>query len=381
MSDNTFTIKELSDPIFVARKLFECRSVTPENDGVIERLTAMFKTLGLKTELLPFGPKGEETLNLLAYGSQGLKGTLCFAGHSDVVPAGDGWSVDPFKGEERNGYLFGRGAVDMKGGLACMIASVARQSGKSNPHVSFLITNDEEGPALFGTKKVVEWLLEKKEAPAFFLLGEPSSRKEVGDQIKLGRRGSFNFLVVSQGVQGHVAYPAEARNPLHPLMAFLNKLTDWKLDDGSDYFEKSSFQITNIEVGNKAENVIPAKAVARCNIRFNDMHTAKSLEEELKRKAKDYDDISIQVTGASEAFRTEQSPYVEALINSIKSTTGSAPVSDAGGGTSDARFLRNVAPVAELGLVNGTMHKVDECVKIEDLERLTTIYENFLATF
>lgn len=372
------------DVVELARSLIACRSVTPADDGALAVLDRALTGLGFATEHLSFGPAGEETPNLFArLGSSGPH--LCFAGHTDVVPPGDGWSADPFGGTIRDGLLFGRGIADMKGGIAAFVSAVSSLLAQRplNGSVSLLITGDEEGPARHGTKDVLPWMVEHGHRPDFCLVGEPTNPMHLGETIKIGRRGSLNACITIEGTQGHVAYPHLADNPVHRLIAILGELTGRELDRGNAHFSASSLQVVSIDVGNPATNVIPQKASAVLNIRFNTEHRGETLlrwiEACVERHAPGRGRIESQISG--EAFLTEPAAPVRALQDVIARHTGNAALLDTGGGTSDARFIASVCPVAEFGLVGATMHKADECVPVADLETLVGIYRDFLEAF
>jgi succinyl-diaminopimelate desuccinylase len=368
------------DPTTLARDLIRCASVTPADAGAQNVLAASLQALGFAVTRLRFG----NTPNLFArIGTTAPH--FCFAGHTDVVPAGDGaWSADPFAGELRDGVLYGRGACDMKGAIAAFVAACAGHLARGAPagSISLLITGDEEGPATDGTAKVLEWMQANGQIPDFCLVGEPTSQARLGDIVKIGRRGSLNATVTVHGIQGHSAYPQRADNPVHRLVAALAALTAAPLDAGSDWFEPSSLQITSVDVGNPASNVIPAAARAKLNIRFNDRHDSASLTAWLRAVIAAHAerfDLDIQVSG--ESFLTTPGPLVERLRAAIAAVAGVQPRLDTGGGTSDARFIARVCPVAEFGLVGSTMHQVDERVPVEELRALARIYEEVLGVF
>jgi len=364
------------DPLPLARALIACASVTPSDAGAQAVLAAELQRLGFSVTHLPFG----NTQNLFGRLGSG-RPHLCFAGHTDVVPPGTGWRHDPFAGEIVDGMLYGRGACDMKGAIAAFVAAVASMLADAAPRgsISLLITGDEEGEATDGTVRVLPWMAAHDEIPDFCLVGEPTNTAALGEVIKLGRRGSLNATVTVHGMQGHVAYPHRADNPVHRLVAALGELCAARLDDGNDWFEPSGLQVTSIDVGNAANNVIPASAAARLNIRFNNLHTGAGLQtwlrEVLTRHAEKFD-FATSISG--EAFLTEPGPFSHALAGSVASVTGRAPKFDTGGGTSDARFIARYCPVAEFGLVGATMHKVDECVAVADLRQLAAIYADLL---
>jgi succinyl-diaminopimelate desuccinylase len=367
----------LTDPLPLAQALIRCASVTPADGGAQEALAAMLTRLGFTIHRLRFG----EIENLFArLGTRGPH--FCFAGHTDVVPAGaSGWRSDPFGGEVRDGVLFGRGACDMKGAIAAFVAAVA-QYGAPNGSISLLITGDEEGPAIDGTVKVLEWMRANDQIPDFCLVGEPTCPVRLGDMVKIGRRGSVNMTIEVYGTQGHVAYPHRADNPVHRLISALDALTSAPVDAGTDWFEPSTLQVTSIDVGNTATNVIPASARAALNIRFNDAHSGASLtawvRATLSRYAERFD---LEASISGESFVTKPGPLVDILRRAIEGATGIDPKLDTGGGTSDARFIANYCPVAEFGLVGATMHKTDECVPVAELRDLARIYRDIIAAF
>ncbi len=362
----------------LARALIRAQSVTPDDGGAQRVLSEALTALGFSVTHLRFGA----TPNLFARRGAG-RPHFCFAGHTDVVPPGDaGWSVPPFAAEVRDGVLFGRGACDMKGAIACFVSALA-SCGRAPGSVSLLITGDEEGAATHGTARVLEWMEANRAIPDFCLVGEPTNPDALGEVIKVGRRGSLNAHIVVDGVQGHVAYPGRADNPVHRLLRSLSELTQARLDEGSEWFEPSSLQVTSIDVGNPAANVIPPRAEALLNIRFNDRHRGETLRRWLERVcAAHAPGARIEVRISGEAFLTapdrDAAPFIAALRRAVQSETGRTPRLDTGGGTSDARFISRYCPVAEFGLVGATMHKADECVSLPDLERLTAIYRVFL---
>jgi succinyl-diaminopimelate desuccinylase len=370
----------LTDPLPLAQSLIRCASVTPADAGAQEALAGMLGRLGFTVHRLRYG----EIENIFArLGTEGPH--ICFAGHTDVVPVGAAnWRSDPFGGEVRDGVLYGRGACDMKGAIAAFVSGVARylEPGASKGSISFLITGDEEGPATDGTVKVLEWMRANGQVPDFCLVGEPTCPVKLGDMVKIGRRGSVNMKIEVYGTQGHVAYPHRADNPIHRLIRALDALTSAPVDAGTDWFEPSTLQITSIDVGNGATNVIPASARAALNIRFNDGHSGASLtawvRATLSRYAERFD-LESSISG--ESFVTKPGPLVDILRNAIKGATGVDPKLDTGGGTSDARFIANYCPVAEFGLVGATMHQTDERVPVAELRDLARIYRDIIAAF
>lgn len=355
------------------RELLRCPSVTPADAGVQAVLVNTLAALGFKITKLRFG----EIENFFAE-RKGTGRHLCFAGHSDVVPPGEGWSHPPFAADEQEGMIYGRGAVDMKGGIAAFIEAVARAPG----HVSLLITGDEEGEAVDGTVRVLEWMQENHKIPDFCIVGEPTSRAKLGDVVKIGRRGSLNASITVPGRQGHAAYPHLAENAMHKLVPLLAALTEQRLDEGSEFFEPSSLQIISVDVGNKAMNVIPGLAVARLNIRFNDLHSGASLTTWLHDMlAKYVPDATLTVKVSGDSFLTPVGGEVKTLLKAIEKVTGQVPDCNTGGGTSDARFITRYCPVAEFGLVGTSMHKVDEAVPVQQLAQLVTVYETLIRDF
>ncbi|QCE35559.1 succinyl-diaminopimelate desuccinylase [Acetobacteraceae bacterium] len=375
-----FLREKLEDPVFILQNLLRCRSITPEDDGVLSLTKRMLESLEFFCTELAFGPKGKETKNLFAFLDGKAEEYLCFAGHTDVVPAGEGWSKEPFSGDLTDGIITGRGAVDMKGGLACMIAAAARvlKEKSFKGKLAFLLTGDEEGPATFGTVKLLEWLREKNEHPDFCLLAEPTSVEKIADVLKIGRRGSLNVKLRAQGKQGHVAYPHLACNPVPILLNILQEFLQWQLDEGSEYFEPSSLQITSLETAEGASNVIPSTASASFNIRFNDLHTGSQLSNYIEKIVLKYPEVKCEISVSGESFLTTPTKYVQKLEIASEKIMGYKPRRETGGGTSDARFISKYMPVAELGLLNKTMHAVNECASINDLENLTQIYKTFL---
>lgn len=372
----------LADPLPLAAALIRCPSVTPEEAGAQTVLAEALSRLGFACTDLTCG----RVRNLYARIGAG-RPALCFAGHTDVVPPGNAaWSADPFGAELRDGVLYGRGATDMKGNIAAFVAALAawldRHGGTPPVAVSLLITGDEEGEAVDGTVKVLEWMAERQEIPGFCLVGEPTSVATLGDLVKIGRRGSMSARLVVEGTQGHSAYPQRADNPVHRLVRILHALTERPLDAGTDWFEPSTLQVTSIDVGNPATNVIPARAEAKWNIRFNDRHTAASLEGWMRGiigAAASRHTVAFSCSG--EAFLTTPGAEVDRLVAAIARATGVTPKLDTGGGTSDARFIARYCPVAEFGLVGSSMHQADERVPVAELRALARVYEGVLDAF
>jgi len=368
------------DPIALAQDLIRRPSVTPEDGGALGVLEEALKPLGFACQRLRFEEEGTAPVENL-YARLGTAGpNFCFAGHTDVVPPGDrkAWSVDPFAAEIHNGKLYGRGAVDMKGAIAAFVAAVARDLDASGPpagSISLLITGDEEGVAVNGTKKVLDWMRERGERIDACVVGEPTNPRSLGDMIKIGRRGSFTGYLTVYGAQGHVAYPHLADNPLPRLVRMLDAITRAPLDQGNEHFQPSNLEVTTIDVGNPANNVIPAQGTATFNIRFNDMHSAASLEAWVRET---FDAVGgaydLRCVCSGDSFLTPPGPLPETVADAVERVTGKRPEYSTTGGTSDARFIKDACPVVEFGLVGQTMHKVDEHVALDDLLRLTDIY-------
>ncbi len=379
---NVTTIRTAqADPLPLARVLIACASVTPADDGAQAVLADALRRLGFTVTSLPFGDPAAPTPNLFArIGSEAPH--VCFAGHTDVVPAGDeGWRSPPFAALVEDGVLYGRGACDMKGAIAAFIAAAARHlDGDVRPgSISLLITGDEEGTATDGTVRVLEWMAANGQVPDLCVVGEPTSVATLGDTIKLGRRGTLSARIAVTGVQGHVAYPQHADNPVHRLLRLLAELTSTPLDGGTPEFEPSNLQVTSIDVGNPATNVIPSRAEARLNIRFNDLHDGAALGRMLREACDRHaPGAALDIHVGGEAFRTRRGPLTDALAAAITRCTGHVPTFETGGGTSDARFIARYCPVADFGLVGASMHKVDERVPLRDLELLTAIYADLL---
>ncbi|WP_119677549.1 succinyl-diaminopimelate desuccinylase [Indioceanicola profundi] len=376
-----------TDPIALAQALVRCPSVTPADAGALDVLQRALEGMGFACTRLPFEEPGTDRVDNL-YARLGTEGpNLCFAGHTDVVPVGDAaaWTVDPFGGEIIDGRLYGRGTSDMKGGVAAFAAAVGRylqKHGKPAGSISLLITGDEEGPSINGTRKMLDWMMETGERIDACIVGEPTNPKALGDMMKIGRRGSMTATLTAYGAQGHVAYPHLADNPLPRLTEALHLLSASPLDEGTPHFQPSTLAITTIDVGNPASNVIPAKGTARFNIRFNDLHTPRSLEAHIRDVLEEVGgawDLKIQVSG--DAFLTPPGELSALLADAVEAETGRRPELSTSGGTSDARFIKDHCPVVEFGLVGATMHKVDENVAVADLEGLTAIYARLLESW
>jgi len=368
----------MTEVLELAKRLMSARSVTPATGSVFDELETMLKPLGFEVTRFTRG-EGEEGTpeapveNLFAI-RKGPAGSshFAFAGHLDVVPPGGGWTSDAFEPEIRGDLLYGRGAVDMKGAIACMVDAVAQVPADAGT-LSFIITGDEEGPALHGTRALIDFMREAGHQPDLCLVGEPTSVNRLGDMMKIGRRGSVNIWLEVQGTQGHVAYPHLADNPIPRLVAMLAELEALVLDEGTDWFQPSNLEVTDLEVGNPAHNVIPEVAKARLSIRFNDCHSGASLSEKVAAVAQKHGGTALPII-SGEPFLTPPGQFSDIIAAAVKAETGVDPEPSTTGGTSDARFLRSVCPVIEFGLCNATMHKRDEAVAVQDLTTLSRIY-------
>lgn len=386
----------MTDALSIARDLIRCPSVTPADAGALGVLEKALTAAGFICHRLTFSEAGIADVDNL-YARIGTDGPhITFAGHTDVVPPGDEsvWSVGAFSGEVKDGFLHGRGAVDMKGGIACSVAAVVehlaanggmpRADGKGS--ISFLITGDEEDVSINGTVKLLQWAAERGEKFDHCVLGEPSNVETLGDTIKVGRRGSQSGTLVVEGVQGHVAYPHRASNPVPDIARLIVAISDEPLDQGSAQFQASNLEFTSVDVGNKASNIIPGEARAKFNIRYNDNHTQASLRELVEtRLAKACGNrIRARIVwepSNSNVFVTKPGPFTDLAIAAIEEVTGRKPELSTSGGTSDARFISSYCPVIEFGLVGQTMHQVDERVPVTDLEQLTQVYRGILARY
>ncbi|MCF3639171.1 succinyl-diaminopimelate desuccinylase [Rhizobium sp. TRM95111] len=385
-----------ANPVDNLATLIRCPSVTPAEGGALGALEAMLAPLGFRTERMTARDAGTPDVENL-YARLGSAGPhLMFAGHTDVVPAGDeaAWTHPPFAAAVVDGKMYGRGAVDMKGGIACFLAAVARHVEKHGPpagSISFLITGDEEGPSVNGTVKLLQWAAERGERWDACLVGEPTNPDQLGDMIKIGRRGSVSGTITVRGVQGHAAYPHLADNPVRGVLALADALMWPPFDAGTENFQPSNLEVTTIDVGNPATNVIPARATARFNIRFNDTWSAETVQAEIVRRLDEAAarerlrpgraPVSYEIAWAerpSHVFLTRDEKLIASLSEAVRAVTGREPKLSTTGGTSDARFIKDYCPVVEFGLVGQTMHMVDERVALADLETLTQIYETFL---
>ncbi|MEC7616560.1 MAG: succinyl-diaminopimelate desuccinylase [Pseudomonadota bacterium] len=373
-----------SHAVELTQRLIRCPSVTPQEGGALDCLEAELSGLGFACERLPFG-EGDSRIDNLFARRGGAGPHLCFAGHTDVVPVGDvaAWTHDPFAAEISDGRLYGRGAADMKSGIAAFIAAIARVPAEDiDGSISLMITGDEEGDAVNGTVKMVEWAAANGHRPDMCIVGEPTSPQALGDVIKNGRRGSLSGRLVVEGQQGHVAYPHLADNPVTRLLAMLAPVNGCELDAGTPHFGPSTANVTTVDVGNPATNVIPARAEAGFNIRFNTEHSADSLigwlEEHFARIGGDW---TVEWKSNADPFITAPGPLTDLISESCRAVTGRTPELSTGGGTSDARFITKLCPVAEFGLVGQTMHKVDENVATADIDGLSAIYETAIRRF
>jgi succinyl-diaminopimelate desuccinylase len=380
-----------ADPVAIARDLIRCPSVTPAEGGALTALARLLSGAGFAVERVTFAEAGTADVeNLYARIGTGAP-NLVFAGHTDVVPPGDEtrWTHPPFAAEIADGKLYGRGAVDMKGAIACFVAAaldhVGRSNGRRKGSISLLIAGDEEGVAVNGTPKLLQWAAERGEKFDHCVLGEPSNDTALGDMIKIGRRGSLNGTLVVTGRQGHVAYPQRADNPIRGLVRLIGALLSEPLDRGTAHFDPSNLEFTSVDVGNRTVNLIPGEARARFNIRYNDCHTLDSLKQLIEARAAaagtttrwrlEFDPSNSQV------FLTEPGAFVDLIVKVASDVTGRKPALSTSGGTSDARFIKDHCPVVEFGLVGQTAHQVDEHVALADLENLTEIYRRILATY
>jgi len=380
------------DPVALTQALIRCPSVTPEEGGALSLIESILKPAGFTCHRMTFSEEGTPDIeNLYArFGTHGPN--LCFAGHTDVVPPGDlkAWTVPPFSGEIRDGQLWGRGAVDMKGGIGAFIAAAMRYlkdtDGKPAGSISLLITGDEEGPSINGTMKVLDWIKVRGERLDACVVGEPSNPERLGDEIKIGRRGSVTGELVVHGIQGHAAYPAKADNPIPKLVRILDRLSRETLDEGTESFEASNLQVTVMSVPNTAANVIPREARATFNIRYNDIWNRARIEDWVRLQCEAAASAcgaryAVSFAGTGDVFLTKPGPLVDTMTAAVKAVTARTPRLTTGGGTSDARFIKDHCPVIEFGLVNTTIHQIDERVALSDLEQLTEIYRRFLAGY
>ena len=370
-------MNDASDPVALAEALIACESVTPARGPVFDAFEAMLAPLGFEVHRFIAGEGADPVENCLAI-RRGPAGSrhFGFAGHLDVVPAGEGWTSRPFLPERRSApggeVLYGRGAVDMKSSIAAMAAAAAEIPPEAGT-LSFIVTGDEEGPAVHGTRKLIELIRERREIPDLILVGEPTCVARLGDMVKIGRRGSINVWLTVEGREGHVAYPQRADNPIPKLVAMLAELDALALDEGTEWFQPSNLEITELQVGNPAHNVIPPRAVARISIRFNDLHSGAELARLVTEIAEKHGGTAEPII-SGEPFLTQPGEFSDLLAAAIRAETGIEPELSTSGGTSDARFLKDLAPVIDFGPVNATMHKRDEAIAVDDLNALTRIY-------
>jgi succinyl-diaminopimelate desuccinylase len=383
-------MNQSSDPVTIARDLVRCRSVTPAEGGALDLIERLLGGAGFAVSRMTFAEPGTAPVENL-YARLGARAPhLVFAGHTDVVPPGDEarWSHPPFAGEIAGDVLYGRGAVDMKGGLACALAAVldhvAARDGRPEGSLSFLITGDEESVAVNGTTKLLQWAADRGERFDHCILGEPSSAAQVGDTIKVGRRGSLSGTLTVTGRQGHVAYPQLAENPIRALTALLAALMAEPLDRGSAHFEPSNLEFTSVDVGNPVVNLIPGEARARFNIRFNDCHGQASLKTLIETRAQAAAQAHWRIDwepSNADVFLTQPGTFLDLVVGAVAEIAGRAPKLSTTGGTSDARFIKSYCPVLELGLIGSTMHQTDERTKVADLALLTAIYRRILERY
>ena len=377
------------NPLNLSKDLIRFPSITPTDAGTINFLARKLRSIGFKCKILKFKTKNSKPVKNLYAKLGKSRPNFCYAGHTDVVPPGNlnDWSVNPFKPVVKGNYLIGRGANDMKASIACFVSAVSKlKSKKIKGSISLLITGDEEGIAINGTKKVVEYLKRKKEKIDFCLVGEPTNQNKLGEMMKIGRRGSITGYLTVHGIQGHVAYPHDANNPAPVMVNILNQMKSLKLDKGTKNFQPSNLEIVKINIENTADNVIPSEASATFNIRFNNRHSSSSLKKKLNnifRKVCKINKCSFKISYmiSGEAFITIPDKTTKMIQSIIKKITKIKPKLSTSGGTSDARFIRKISPCVEFGLVGKTMHKVDEAVSVSDLKKLTNIYKNILENY
>ncbi|OAM05917.1 MAG: succinyl-diaminopimelate desuccinylase [Wolbachia endosymbiont of Dactylopius coccus] len=371
------------DPVELTKKLISFKSITPKDDGAIEHIAAILKKSGFECEILEFGNKVK---NLYAKYINGVP-NLCFAGHVDVVPPGElkDWISDPFKPEIRDGMLYGRGAADMKSGIAAFIAAMVDSvAGKFrfSGSISALITSAEESAEEHGTKEVLEWMKSKQKKIDFCIVGEPTSSEKLGDTIKIGRRGSATFKLICHGKQGHVAYPDLADNPIYKMVSILSKIKDTTFDTGNKYFQPSHCEITTIDVGNNTNNLIPSSIAAGFNIRYNNTQTPDVLYKMIDAICTNVtNDYKLSMQNSRDVFLSNPDRNTDIMLDAINKITGIDAVLSTSGGTSDAAFIKDICPVIEFGMINKTAHQVNECVSIDDIHKLTAIYKEFIKNY
>lgn len=376
----------MRDVVELTKKLIECPSITPRSAGVYNVIEEFMEPLGFKLMRQTFHEDGTDSVeNLyLRYGTQSPN--FCFAGHTDVVPVGDekAWTIPPFHPEVKDGELIGRGAEDMKGAIAAFMIAAAEfveKNPKPNGSISLLITQDEEGFAINGTKKMLSWLKERGETLDVCVVGEPTNPEALGEMVKIGRRGSVSFTLTVRGKQGHVAYPHLADNPIPRMLQMLTALETTPLDNGTEYFQPSNLEIVSVDVGSTAYNVIPASVSAMFNVRFNDIHTSGSVEAWVREQCSKFGTFEMIKRVTGEAFHTEHKALTDVVVAAVKEVTGKTPVLSTTGGTSDARFIKDYCPVVEFGTTGRTAHMVDERVEVKTLEGLAKVYERVLEKF
>ena len=374
------------DPVELAQNLIRCPSVTPEEGGALVLIESLLKSMGFRCHRLVFEEVGTPTVDNL-YARFGTNGPVFgYGGHTDVVPLGDAaaWTLDPFAAQISEGQVWGRGASDMKGSVAAFVAATQQFLDKHGPDfggsIALVITGDEEGPAINGTVKILEWMQANGEIMDACVVGEPTNPERLGDMIKIGRRGSLNGWLTVEGAQGHVAYPHLADNPLPRLLRLTDALVNTHLDDGSAYFPASHLNITDIHTGNPATNLTPMSGTVRFNIRFNDLHSGESLTRDIYEilDAANAGPYKLTINVSGESFLTPPGPLSKLVSNAVEKVTGRVPVHSTTGGTSDARFIKNMCPVVECGLVSSTIHKVNEHAAVDDIQQLTRIYHEIL---
>ena len=387
------------DPVNFAAELIRCPSVTPADAGALDLLEKVLTEIGFTCTRLPFQEPNTARVDNLYARLGDAAPHICFAGHTDVVPVGaaDNWQKDPFSGEISDDKLWGRGAADMKGAIAAFVAATAdylSQNGKPKGSISLLITGDEEGPSVNGTIKMLDWLSTQQEVIDDCIVGEPTNPETLGEMIKIGRRGSVNTTVTIEGIQGHVAYPHRAASPVPHLVQLLERLITAKLDDGTPHFQPSNLELTGFDVGNAVTNVIPALAQARFNIRYNDIWSRDTITDWINENLNAAHDalnnaidgenkfsLTVDINHSGEAFLTPTGTLSELAVSAVEKTLGMTPKLSTSGGTSDARFIKDHARVIEFGLVGKTMHKVDEHVRVNDIQSLTKIYQEILSGY
>ena len=372
----------MTSPASLLQKLIAFKSITPSDDSALDFIAELLGQNSFKVYSEAFGPNKVKNLYATCKAPGPSEFNLCLAGHIDVVPPGGGWSSNPFQAKQTDDKIYGRGAVDMKGALACMLSAALNFVKHSkNCSISFLITADEEGDATYGTNAMLDWMQQTGHKIDFAIVGEPTCEKILGDKIKIGRRGSINFNLEVKGLQGHVAYPHLADNPNTRIVSILHDLTKLKLDDGNKAFQPSNLEITSIDAQNTTSNVIPGSAGAKFNIRYNTEHTEEKIKALIESiVAKHAANYTIDTRSSAQPFLSRQSSFIEIFASSVQKITKITPIYSTDGGTSDARFLQSYCPVLEFGLLSGLAHKIDECVEIQDLQRLYDVYYDALCS-